>query len=774
MQLRGDGSGSSDELAVLHSVTEAGLLPLSPDQVLHEVLERVRAGLDASTATIMLLEDRVEGAGGKDGADGGCGGAGGARAEQVLAARASAGLEAEVEAGVRVPLGTGITGTVAATRQPVVVPDIEAARPARTMLVAGGQHSMVAVPLVVAGAVIGVLDVTSDRRDAFDDDDLALMMVLADRVALAVDRVRVAERERAAAAALRASEERARAVLETAVDGIITIDRDGVVEAMNPAAERMFGYAASEVVGRNVQMLMPEPYRSEHDEYLARYHRTGERRVIGIGREVMAQRRDGTTFPVELAISELGAEIGLYTGVVRDITERKRFEAQLADRALADPLTGAANRTLLVARLEHALTRLSRNPGLVALLFVDLDRFKLVNDSLGHDVGDELLIRTVARLGEALRAEDLVARLGGDEFVVLCEGFADTAEVTALADRVLRALNTPVRLGGREVFVSASVGVTVADSVERSAAELLRDADAAMYHSKEHGRGRYTVFDDAIRARNVDRLQLGSELHHALARAELRAQYQPVVSLRTGEIVAAEALLRWERRGRGTLAPGEFLDVADDERLTVDFDAWMIDAACCATVGWGRRLGRPLGVWVNLSGRSLSDGRLPATVETALRSSGLDPGGLTLEITEGALMRNAAATVGVLATLRDLGVQLAVDDFGTGYSSLAYLQRFPVHALKVDRSFVGRLDVPGEADHSAAIIRAIVSLADGLGLRTVAEGIESPEQLAIVTELGCDLGQGFFLGRPAPSKALPDAAESGVILPATYAVAGSP
>ncbi len=487
------GGDPAARLAVVQHVTEVGLLALDPDQTLREVLERVSVGLGAAAATILLLEDGGE----------------------ALVPRASAGLEAEVATGIRIPVGAGIAGRVAARQEPTLIPEIAAAAPVSALLTAAGLRSMAAVPLTAAGSVIGVLHVARRQPAAFGHDDLALLGLLADRVALAVERVRVAERERAVAAALRVSEQRARAVLETAVDGIITIDPAGRVESMNRAAEQLFGFPASAVVGRNVRMLMPEPYRSEHDAYLAEYQRTGRRRVIGLGREVVGQRRDGSTFPMELAVSDVGPEVGLYTGVVRDITDRKQLEARLTQQALHDSLTGLGNRALLVARLEQAVARLRRHPGVLALLFLDLDRFKLVNDTLGHDAGDELLVQTAGLLRAAVRPEDTVARLGGDEFVVLCEDLADTAAVEALARRVAAALHRPVWLRGREVFLSASVGVVPA-AAERPAAELLRDADAAMYQAKEQGRGRYALLDQTARARLSDRLQLTSQLHRAL------------------------------------------------------------------------------------------------------------------------------------------------------------------------------------------------------------------------------------------------------------------
>jgi EAL domain-containing protein (putative c-di-GMP-specific phosphodiesterase class I) len=315
---------------------------------------------------------------------------------------------------------------------------------------------------------------------------------------------------------------------------------------------------------------------------------------------------------------------------------------------------------------------------------------------------------------------------------------------------VADALNVPVRLRGREVFLSASIGV-VTDGGRRTSLDFLRHADAAMYAAKDQGGGRYLLVGEGGPAGMSDQLQLSSELHRSLERDELRSWYQPLSDLHTGEVLAFEALVRWQHPARGLLAPAAFLDVAEAVGLIADLDAWMLRTACVDMADRGRRLGRALGVWVNLSGRSLSDARLPGAVADALSGSGLDPGLLTLEITEGALMRDGAATVRTLTSLRGLGVQLAIDDFGTGYSSLAYLQRFPVQALKVDSAFVMGMHLEAH-DESTAIVRAIVSLATALELRTVAEGIETADQLAAVTQLGCGLGQGFFLGRPAPTE----------------------
>jgi diguanylate cyclase (GGDEF)-like protein len=366
-----------------------------------------------------------------------------------------------------------------------------------------------------------------------------------------------------------------------------------------------------------------------------------------------------------------------------DITERKQLEAQLAHEALHDPLTRLANRALLLNRLEHGLERLRRHPGVVALLFVDLDRFKMVNDTLGHEAGDELLVQTAARLRSTVRPQDLVARLGGDEFVLLCDELHDASEAETVADRVLAAVSQPVWLQNREVFLSASVGV--AEQLRRAALTGAGDdADAAMYQAKGSGRDRYALFDTAAHAAGSEQLQLSGELHRALEREEMISYYQPLVDLLTGEVIAAEGLLRWQHPTCGLLLPGAFLHTAEDTGLIRDLDGWMLSTACRDASLWADRLRRPVGIWINVSARSLADPALPDTVAAALARSRLDPPLLTLEITEGALMQDATTTVRSLEALRALGVQLAVDDFGTGYSSLTYLQRFPVHALRPD------------------------------------------------------------------------------------------
>ena len=629
-----------------------------------------------------------------------------------------------------------------------------------------GLRHLVAVPLE-AGSLRGAL-VAGLRRRASWRWLVARnrLIALAQPVSAVAELLRMREIEGAANTALRESEQLSRAAIDTAVDGILTIDERGVVQTLNPAAQRLFGWSSSELVGRNVATLMPAQYGQEHDEYLARYLRTGERRIIGIGREVTGLRRDGTTFPMDLAVSEvwLGAR-RLFTGVVRDISERRIFQARLAHQAMHDPLTGLANRALLIERIEHAISRFDRTRGHLAVLFLDLDRFKVVNDSMGHDAGDQLLMEAAARLRDVMRPADTVARLGGDEFVLLVEDVADTRAAAAVAARVVATLSEPFTLRGNAAYVSASVGVALGAPGD-VAQDVLRDADAAMYAAKAAGRSRFEIFDGTIRAQAVGRLHLQTSLHRALEREEFEVLYQPEVDLTSGAVVAVEALLRWRHPERGQLAPGHFLDLADDAGLMPEIDSWVLHRACSDIALLSERLGRPLPVWVNVSSRMFSDPRLLDVVGAALAAADLSSGQLGLEITEGVLMQNAAVTLHVLDRLKSIGIRLIVDDFGTGYSSLAYLKHFPVDGLKVDRGFISGL--PRDKG-SLAIIQAVVTLARTMRIAAVAEGLETAEQLRTVSLLGCPYGQGFFLGRPADAASALIAAAAGVPLLASGA-----
>ncbi|HYH28338.1 MAG TPA: EAL domain-containing protein [Actinomycetota bacterium] len=435
---------------------------------------------------------------------------------------------------------------------------------------------------------------------------------------------------------------------------------------------------------------------------------------------------------------------------VEDITQPKQSQLMLTHMVMHDALTGLPNRTLAVDRLEQALARSKRKEATVAVLFLDLDRFKVINDSLGHSAGDRLLMAVGHRLSEAVRPSDTVARVGGDEFLIVCDDVADQDEALGIGRRVLEAVSRPFRVAEGEVVLATSVGVTLARAGD-SPEDLIRDADAAMYRAKEAGRARCELFDETMRNGVVERLHLEQSLRRAIAREEFRLHYQPLVSMGTGEVLGVEALLRWEDPERGLVQPNDFIPLAEETGLIVPIGEWVLREACSQGARW-RALGLgDLRVAVNLSVRQLLEPSLAEVVEEALAQSKLEPGKLCLEITESVLTTDAEASVEALRALKRLGVQLAVDDFGTGYASLIYLKRFPVDVLKVDRAFVSGL---GTDPEDSAIVAGVVGLAKTLGLTPIAEGVETERQQDALVSLGCDLAQGYLFSRPQPADAV--------------------
>lgn len=484
------------------------------------------------------------------------------------------------------------------------------------------------------------------------------------------------------------------------------------------------------LVGGEIARVLrePGPFRFEHRVIRP----DGEVRIVdGRGRVVV-----GADGRVERML-----------GTTQDVTEQRAAEQLLEHQALHDPLTGLPNRALFLDRLQHALTRARRPGSSLAVYFCDVDDFKDVNDSLGHDAGDELLVALPPRLREGLRAGDTVARFGGDEFVILCEDLDSEGEAIRIAERIGAAFALPFELDGRPHHLSVSVGVVFVKGGEAGAAEVLRDADAAMYRAKGGGKGRFELFDAQMRASLVARLQTEADLRRALENGELRLHYQPVADLADGRLVGAEALVRWQHPERGLLAPAEFIAIAEDSGLIAPLGAWVLEEACRQALAWGG--GRF--VSVNLSPRQLSHSDVPALLERALAETGVDPALLELEITENVLMEQSAGALATLRQLKAMGVRLMLDDFGTGWSSLAYLKRFPLDGLKIDREFVDGL---GSEPEDTAIVAAVLSMAAALELDVIAEGVETEAQLAWLRERGCGLAQGFLLGRPMPAQEL--------------------
>ena len=530
-------------------------------------------------------------------------------------------------------------------------------------------------------------------------------------------------------------------VIDEMEDGVVVMDREGRLVDLNPAARAILAVKAPAVVGRRASEVLdawPVLAAPADSDAADRQVEVGE----GDGRRIYDVR---TTPLLERSGQHAGRVV-----VLRDVTERARMEESLRRSAFYDPLTGLANRALFHDRLERTVARSRRGHSPFAVLFLDLDRFKVVNDSLGHAVGDELLVSVARRLESCVRPCDTVARLGGDEFAVLLEDVGTDGGAVQVADRMRAAVAHPLELEGHEIVPSVSIGVVMASELDAGAEHLLRYADVAMYRAKAAGRGRHEVFDPAMDETAVERLRLESDLRHAVAGGELRLYFQPIVELATGRTVGMEALLRWEHPQRGLLAPGAFLRVAEETGIVVDLGAWVMQTAVRRLAAWQRELtsdASPLVASVNVSPRELADPGFVPRVEALLAGAGIVPDTLRVEVTESAIMRNAEAVIAVLARLEALGVRCFMDDFGTGYSSLRHLHRLPVNVMKVDRSYVER--VPAEPE-AVEVVRTITSLAHSLGLDLVAEGVETPEQEELLRALGCRYAQGMRFSPPLP------------------------
>ena len=552
--------------------------------------------------------------------------------------------------------------------------------------------------------------------------------------------------------ALRRSEERFRHIIETAQEGVWTLDAEAKTTFVNARMAAILGCRPEGMIGRALLDYVPD---GGHDA--AHRHLVAWQPGVGTRFDLQFRRADGETVWALVSTTRFTDDQGAFAGtlaMVSDITDRKRAEQQLAHQALHDPLTGLSNRVLLLDRLQQALARSRRSESPLGVLFLDLDRFKVVNDTLGHGAGDDLLVEVAARLQAAVRALDTVARFGGDEFAVLCEGLVNDEEARIVAERIAAVVAAPYTVGGREMTVTASIGIAIVNATDAGIdpESVLRDADAAMYRAKDRGGDRHEVFDGALRERLLQRLGIEEGLRNAVERGELRLYYQPEMSLRNGETTGVEALLRWEHPERGLLAPGEFLPVADETGLIVPIGQWVLTEACRQLRAWSAahpQLGSMI-MWVNLSTRQLTQPDVVDVVASVLAETGVDPRCLGIEITESTFMD--VDTVGpVLADLKALGVQLAVDDFGTGFSSMNYLKKFPVDVLKVDRSFVAGL---GRDAGDSAIVAAVIGLAHSLGLAAIAEGVETYEHLAALHSLGCDRAQGFYFSRPVPASVM--------------------
>jgi diguanylate cyclase (GGDEF)-like protein/PAS domain S-box-containing protein len=542
-----------------------------------------------------------------------------------------------------------------------------------------------------------------------------------------------------------------RRMIDAARDAFVGVGHDGRIIEWNRAAETMFGWPSTEAMGRPLVGTAIAPGdRTAIDIGLTEDAGAGPDAPIPGRLAMTGLHRNGREFPIEASFIHLpeGDGASRFRAFIRDVTDQVAYEKQLEDKALTDSLTGLPNRALFVDRLREAVARLRRHRAGLAVLFIDVDSFKVVNDSLGHAVGDELLVALAERLNEHLRPGDTLARFGGDEFIVLCENLADAASAGELAQRLLAALDSPLRLGDRRHHVAVSIGIAPVDDPTVDPEEVVRNADTAMYRAKERGGGQCEIFDDAIRTRALARLNLENDLRSALDNDQFVVHYQPLLTM-DEQVVGAEALVRWKHPDRGLLAPAEFIPTAEQTRLIRPLGLQVLTRALGQLAAWHRAGATYLQMSVNLAGAQVDELDLPHKVGRLLELHELDPACLCLELTESMFMEDSAAVGDGLQALRKLGVRLAVDDFGTGYSSMQYLRRFPLHTLKLDRCFVDGLD-QNAADR--AIVGSMIDLAHALGLTAVAEGVERAGQLDALRDLGCDLAQGFYWSPPVPAE----------------------
>ena len=602
------------------------------------------------------------------------------------------------------------------------------------------------VPLLAQARLRGAILVITCA--ALTEDSKATLEALGREVTLALESVALTEE-----VYRRESEERFRALIQNSSDVVAIVGADGVNRYVSPVVERVLGYKPENGIGHS-------PFRPPlmHPDDADRVQGVFAGIIGSPGAEATVDFRlrhaDGKWVQVEATTKNMLADPSIGGIVVnyRDITQRRTLEERLRYQAFHDPLTEMPNRALFMDRLGHALTRAERSKEAAAVLFLDLDNFKLVNDSLGHEVGDMLLVSVAERLQTCMRAEDTAARFGGDEFTVLLEGVMDVNDAVRVADKIMRALSAPFVLESREVFVTTSIGIVLGTSGRERPTDLLRNADVALYRAKANGKATYEVFDALMNVQALERLDLEADLRRAIERREFAVHYQPQLELQTGSIMGWEALVRWMHPERGPIPPGAFLSVAEETGLIFQIGSQVLEEACRQAQEWHEQhpnADAPLRMSVNISARQLQrPDELVREVVRVLEETRLAPDRLVLEITESMLMGDAEYNVDVLGKLKDLGIRIAVDDFGTGYSNLAYLKRFPVDLLKVDKSFVDGLE--DDSDDSA-IVKAIIDLARAMGMRTVAEGIETTGQASQLRDLECELGQGYYFSEPLPA-----------------------
>lgn len=547
--------------------------------------------------------------------------------------------------------------------------------------------------------------------------------------------------------------ERAQITLHSIGDGVITTDIHGVVQYLNPIAEELTGWSLAEAKGKDLAQVfhvVHETDGSETENPVARCLKEG--RIVGLANHSVLIHRRNHPFAIEDSAAPVRDRQGNVIGAVlvfHDVSDKRALLRQMTHQAHHDALTGLPNRLLFVDRLRQAIAQARRKNHDAAILFLDLDRFKLINDTLGHAVGDRLLQSVAARLKGLLRESDTVGRQGGDEFILILPEIHSRAEVSTVAQKILALFSTPFPLEGEEVFITPSIGISLYPADGTDIETLIRHADAAMYSAKELGRNNFRFFTPALNETAQSRLETENSLRRALAKNEFVIHYQPVISLLSREIVGVEALVRWQHPRKGLLMPSSFIPVAEDTGLIIPIGEWVLRSACNQVRSW-QKSGYPLRVAVNLSARQFRQPQLTETIRAVLLETSLIPESLEVEITESIAAEDLNVTISILRSLKDMGIRISIDDFGTGFSSLSYLRRFPIDTLKIDKSFVA--DILPRRDEE--IVTAIINLAQTLKLKVIAEGVETREQLNFLAEKHCDEIQGYFFCRPLPQHEL--------------------
>lgn len=548
---------------------------------------------------------------------------------------------------------------------------------------------------------------------------------------------------------LRDSEAYIHAVLENVNEGIIVIGKAGVIISFNAAAERIFGYRSEEIINKDFNILIS----TDNLDLSGKYHRYVESQdespLFGVAREVVGLRKNYSAFPLELKTSQLHIQDKiLFITTARDITERKEAEHRISYMASHDALTNLPNRTLLLDRIQQTLTQNQRRNQKAAVLFIDLDKFKIVNDTLGHDVGDLLLKEAASRLVAEVRSEDTVARQGGDEFIILLPSISHPDDAGVIAKKLLDTLTRPFEIIGKELHISASIGIAIYPEDGKEIEILLKNSDIAMYHAKETGRNNFQFFSAELNQQTAEKQSLSSDLRHAVERNELFLVYQPVVDMISGKIAGMEVLLRWKHPVLGLVSPVKFIPLAEESGVILAIGNWVLHTACEQLLAWQKQGYEVPRLAINLSAKQFGQKLFAESIAQTLKEKNVNPRHIGFEITESMLVHNIDDVAATLLKLSNMGLEISIDDFGTGYSSLSYLKRFPINKLKIDKSFVD--DIATHPD-DAAIVKAIIAMAHGLQMTVVTEGVESKEQLDFLRQHGCEQYQGFIYSKPLPA-----------------------